>query len=460
MNHSDDSTNERLRSLPGVDRVLDALKDESPAAVLTGTIRTVLDSVRKRVLDGKPAPSFEEIVAAVRADLSEDGRRRLQPVINATGVLIHTNLGRAPIGDEQLAAGAVVARGYSNLEYDLVDGHRGSRYSHVRSGLAALTGAESALVVNNNAAAVLLVLSALCRDREVIISRGELIEIGGEFRIPDVMALSGARLVEVGTTNRTHLSDYEKAITQNTAAILKVHPSNYRVVGFTASVPSRDLARLARGRGVCFFHDVGSGLIEAPEDATWAAAEPEVRTCLREGADLVTFSGDKLLGGPQAGVIVGRADLVTRLERHPLLRALRVDKLGLAALDATVGTYLSGRQSDLPLWQLALTPATELERRAGELVRKLEAAGIKVDAIPTSALVGGGSVPGTDLPSWAVVVVHEAMGADELHRALRHGSPAVVGRVEDDRLLLDLRSVPAELDKDLERAIVTACSQS
>src|SRR5687767_11887056 len=318
---------EELRSLPGVDRVIAELHGLAPDPVIATAARSVIDDARARIRDGGTSPTFDEIVATTRTALERGAGRGLVSVINATGVLIHTNLGRAPLGDAQMRAIDQVGRGYTNLELDLGVGKRGGRYEHSRRALTTLTGAESALVVNNNAAAVLLVLTALCAGREVVISRGELVEIGGEFRIPDVMAASGARLVEVGTTNRTHLADYERAITPETAAILKVHPSNFSISGFTSAVDARYLARLARGRGVCFIYDVGSGLIGY--DETWPA-EPTVTGAIDDGADVVTFSGDKLLGGPQAGVIAGRSQLVTRIGRHPLLRALRVDKMTLA----------------------------------------------------------------------------------------------------------------------------------
>ena len=405
-------------------------------------------------------PSFEDIVTSARSLLLDRERPGLQPVVNATGVLVHTNLGRVPLGQEQLAAVAEIAGGYSNLEYDLREGRRGSRHVHVRRLLADLTGAEACIVVNNNAAAVLLVLAALCRDREVIISRGELIEIGGEFRIPDVMEASGARLVEVGTTNRTHLADYERAIGAHTAAILKVHPSNYRIVGFSTAVPAASVARLARGRGIPLIHDVGSGLVGGPAQLPQMASEPLVDLSIGEGADIVTFSGDKLLGGPQAGVIVGRGELLERVSRHPLLRALRVDKMTLAALEVTVRTYLRGTEGDLPLWQMALAPADDLERRARSLVATIEeslgGAPLKAEAVRSEAVMGGGSLPGHTLASWAVALSHSELGDAELERRLRAGTPPVVARIEDDRVLLDVRTVPPAHDEELGRAVVAA----
>ncbi|MDQ4026315.1 MAG: L-seryl-tRNA(Sec) selenium transferase, partial [Actinomycetota bacterium] len=426
---------DRLRGLPSVDRVVGLLGD-MPPRIATALARRAVDAARERVRGGADAPSSAEVAEAARRLADEDRLTRLIPVVNATGVLVHTNLGRVPLGPEQLEAVAAVAGGYSNLEYDLAAGTRGTRYAHARSLVAELTGAEDALVVNNCAAAVLLVLSTLCGGREVLISRGELIEIGGEFRIPDVMAASGARLVEVGTTNRTHLADYERAITPATAAILKVHPSNYRVVGFTASVAGRDLGRLARGRGITFVHDLGSGLVTEPP---WGPSdEPLVGDAVAEGADLVTFSGDKLLGGPQAGVIAGRADLVARLGKNPLVRALRVDKMTLAALQATLVAHLEGRGDALPLWDLAGASLDELEARARAIVAAVDetfGAGVKLEAVATRAVAGGGSMPGADFGSWAVAVRHPARGPDEVAARLRQAVVPVVGRIEEGLLL-------------------------
>jgi L-seryl-tRNA(Ser) seleniumtransferase len=318
--------------------------------------------------------------------------------------------------------------------------------------LTAVIGAEAAVVTNNNAAAVLVSLASLCAGREVIISRGELIEIGGRFRIPDVMAASGAKLVEVGTTNRTHLRDYEDAIRPDTAAILKVHRSNYQVVGFTAEVDQRSLGRLARGRGVAFLYDIGSGLIErGPE---WTEDEPTVVAALEDGADLVMFSADKLLGGPQAGIVAGRSELVERVSNHPLMRAVRPDKLTLAALQATLLAYLENDQTSLPIWQMTAQTSQELERRATSLsnaLRDIPAA--KAEAVVSESVLGGGSLPGSDIPSWAVAITHESLSADDIGRALRSGHPPVIARIEDDRLLIDMRCAPPGSDDLLTGAV-------
>ena len=447
-----------LRSLPGVDRVMEALGTGAPASLVAEAAREAVDSARRRLQSGGGEDSFDAITVDARARLDSRLRSLLGPVINATGVLIHTNLGRVPLGVKQLEAVTRVAGGYSNLEYDLGTGRRSSRYAHASRLLKALMGAEAALVVNNNAAAVLLVMTALCHGREVVISRGELVEIGGEFRIPDVMAASGARLKEVGTTNRTRLADYERAISPDSAAILKVHPSNYRMEGFVASVSARELAKLARGRGIPLVYDIGSGLVKPP-DAPWLGPEPAGDAAVAEGCDIVTFSGDKLLGGPQAGVVAGRQELIARLARHPLMRALRVDKMTLAALEATLIAHLEGRREDLPVWQMALASAEDLEARARritlDLVHQLTP-DVKVEAVPSRSVAGGGSLPGAELGSWAVHVDDPEHSADETARALRASSPPVIGRIEEGRLLLDVRTIAPREDAALIAAVVQA----
>jgi len=452
-----------------VDRVAAALGEGGGGA--TAATRWAIDQARRRIRQGASAPGFDDIVATARERLNNEHKARLRPVLNATGVLIHTNLGRAPLGPEQLDAIARIASGYSNLEYDLASGSRGSRYLHAQKLVSALTGAESALVVNNNAAALTLTLATLRSvaaeqivpgaepGNEVIISRGELVEIGGEFRIPDVIATSGARLVEVGTTNRTHLADYERALTPRTAAILKVHPANYHMEGFVSSVAAASLARLAHASGVPLVYDVGSGLIDSEAGADWARTEPPVGAALSDGVDIVTFSCDKLLGGPQAGIIAGRADLVKEATRHPLLRSLRVDKLVLAALEATLIAYQEGRAESLPLWQMARASLDDLELRcealAGAISDRFGPAGVKAEVIGVGAVTGGGSLPGGELGSKAVAVTHPERSTAELERALRSGQVPVIGRIEEDRVLLDLRTIPPGSDHDLH-ALVNA----
>jgi L-seryl-tRNA(Ser) seleniumtransferase len=448
--------NHDLSGLPSVERVRSALGVEHPHAIAVAVARRAIDRARAAVRAGGPTPELDQVVTDARGLLEEHQRSLLTPIINATGVLLHTNLGRAPLGPRQLDAVARIAGGYSNLEYDLTTGTRGSRYVHAQGLLTALTGAESGVIVNNNAAAVLVSLAALCGGREVIISRGELIEIGGEFRIPDILKASGAHLVEVGTTNRTHLADYERAITSETAAILKVHPSNYTMVGFTASVAPRDIARLARGRKIRFIHDVGSGSIAE----TASPSEPIVRDALEDGADVVTFSGDKLLGGPQAGIIVGDKKSIEKISLHPLMRAVRVDKMTLAALEETLKIYLEGARAALPLDQMSNVSAEELEARAHRLAADLGEVSdlVKVEVVPHAAVAGGGSMPGTEIASWALSIRHATRSSAEIGRALRHGRPPVIAQVDDDKVFVDLRTVAASDDTTLIDRLLSALS--
>jgi L-seryl-tRNA(Ser) seleniumtransferase len=456
-----------FRALPSVDRVVAALKERNldhngpdpngpdpigrQNTLMTAAARRAIDRARDQVRAGEAPPPFEAVVADARALFESDRQDSLRRVVNATGVIVHTNLGRVPLGRGQLDAIEAAATSYSNLEYDVAAGTRGSRYTHAAAALAKLTGAESAVVVNNNAAAVLLVLAALAGGKDVIASRGELVEIGGEFRIPDVMGISGARLVEVGTTNRTHIADYERAITDRTAVILKVHQSNYRMVGFTADVSPRELAKLAHGRKLWFVHDVGSGLVMPDRPAPWLGDEPTVEDSIAEGADVVTFSGDKLFGGPQAGIVVGRSRAIQKVSTHPLLRALRPDKMTLAAVAATALAYLEGEAGELPLWSMALAPLDGLERRASRMAERIvergKGAGISAEAISSVAVSGGGSLPGTEIESWAVTIAHPAKSAAEIDRALRSARSPVIARVEDDRVILDVRTIRPDEDE-------------
>jgi L-seryl-tRNA(Ser) seleniumtransferase len=418
--------------------------------------REVVARARARAEAGEPvdrAAVEQEVVDAVEAVLAG----LLRPVINATGVLLHTNLGRAPLGAAALDAVARVGGDYSTLEYRLADGARGSRHEHAGGLLARACGAEAGLVVNNGAAAVLLVLAALARGREVVVSRGELVEIGGGFRVPEVMAESGARLVEVGTTNRTRRADYERAVGPDTALVLKVHASNYRIVGFVESTPVAALADL----GVPVVVDAGSGLLDtatpwlAGGSPAWLADEPGVRQCLEAGAALVICSGDKVLGGPQAGIVVGRADLVAQVSRHPLARAVRADKLTLAACQATALAYLDGTAGDLPFWRMATAPVDGLRVRAEALVAALAVAVPGATVVDLDATPGGGSAPGAAIPSVGVVLPH-GRGVESTAAALRgHG---VVARVEADRVVCDLRTVEPRADVELAAAVVAAWS--
>jgi L-seryl-tRNA(Ser) seleniumtransferase len=410
----------RLRDLPSVDRLLqdDRLTDLDRRLALEA-VRAVLVAARDEIRAGHDPG---DLIERVRALAASARKPRLRRVLNATGVIVHTNLGRAPLADAALERVLDVARGYSNLEYDLATGSRGSRQDHCASLLRRLTGAEAALVVNNNAGAVLLALAALAEGREVVVSRGELIEIGDGFRIPDVLARSGARLVEVGTTNRTRAADYERAIGPETALVLRVHQSNFRVVGFTEQPRLEDLARVARRHGLPLVDDLGSGALLPLGD------EPLARESLAAGADLVCFSGDKLLGGPQAGIVVGRADLVDELRRHPLQRALRADKLTLAALE---GTLLCADDPDrIPVLRMLREPDEKVRARAERLAAVVGGA-----VEETVARVGGGALPLAELPSFAAAV------EEELVTLLRRGDPPVVGIVRDGRLLLDCRTL-------------------
>jgi L-seryl-tRNA(Ser) seleniumtransferase len=424
----------KLRDLPSVDELLrDERLSAEPHDLVVVAARTVLERARADIVAGtSPAP----IADLVLEELARARRPSLRRVLNATGVLVHTNLGRAPLADAALARVVAVGSGYSNLEYDLERGARGSRQDHLGELLGRLTGAEAALVVNNNAAAVLLALAALAEGREVVVSRGELIEIGDGFRIPDVLVRSGARLVEVGTTNRTRAADYEAAIGPDTALLLRVHQSNFRVVGFSERPPLADLADVARRHDLPLVDDLGSGSLARIGD------EPTPAESLGAGADLVCFSGDKLLGGPQAGVVVGRAELVERLRRHPLQRALRADKLTLAALEGTLALGPESRNS-VPVLRMLDEPVEAVRARAGRLA---ELVGGEVE--DTVARVGGGALPLAELPSAACAV------EEQLAEALRLGDPPVVALVRDGRTLLDCRTLTDEEVDEVAAAVL------
>jgi len=443
------------RGLPSVDAVLrlPALQPLLAAyarPAVTGLVREALAAARAGT--GETPPTTGEVAERVATLAHERWRVGPRPVINATGVILHTNLGRAPLSRAAADAALTVACGYSALEFDTRSGKRGSRHDHLTPLLREVTGAEDGIAVNNTAAALVLALAALCRRREVIVSRGQAVEIGGGFRIPDIMRQSGATLVEVGTTNRTRLSDYEEALTERTGAILRVHSSNFRIIGFTESVSVAQLAPLARARGVPLIDDVGSGaLLDVRRYGL--AAEPLVRDSVSAGADLVLFSGDKLLGGPQAGVIVGRAASVARLRKHPLMRALRLDKVTIALLSATLLHYVRGEaEREIPVWRMIAARPQALEARARAWLRVLPALdGVAAAVEPVSSTIGGGSLPGETLPSYALTLRaarRPAAWAMGVAAALRTGEPAVVARVEDDRLVVDPRTVlPEEGDR-------------
>ena len=448
------------RKLPAVDAllrlpeagVLAAAHGEQP---LADAVRAALAAARQAISLGQPAPTTAALLAASAAHLDAAGQPSLRPVINATGVILHTNLGRAPLSDRALAAVQAAAAGYNNLEYDLQAGARGSRHEHARRLLCELTGAEDALVVNNNAAAVYLALAALCRERPVLISRGQLVEIGGGFRIPDVLRQSGAQLVEVGTTNRTHLRDFAGALETGAlppvAAIMRVHSSNFRQLGFVAMPELAQLAALAQARSVLLIDDLGSGTL-LDTAAYGLAAEPTVQASVAAGADLVLFSGDKLLGGPQAGIVLGRAVLIAQLRTHPMARALRVDKLTLAALEGTLHSYARGRAvAEIPVWQMIAVAAEQVRGRAAAWQRRLQGQGIDCAVWPGESAVGGGSLPGETLPTFVLAVATPA--ADTAAARLRQGAPAIVCRIQQDHLLFDPRTVLPGQEESLLAAV-------
>jgi L-seryl-tRNA(Ser) seleniumtransferase len=441
---------EQLRQRPGVA----ALEQEHGHEATVAALREASADIRQRIASGganlrDSDAAAREIEEATGAHLTSQFRGSLRPAINATGVIIHTNLGRAPLAAAAIERLTQVAGGYSNLEYDVAQGTRGSRTVHAEQLLKTLTGAEAAVVVNNNAAATMLILAGLAYGREVIISRGELVEIGGGFRVPDVMVQSGAVLREVGTTNRTRISDYRAAIGPKTALVLRVHPSNFRIEGFTERPALADLVQAAHTANIPLVEDLGSGcLLESIEE------EPTVQESIAAGVDVVCFSGDKLLGGPQAGIIAGKKDAVDVLRRHPLMRALRVDKLTLAALEGTLLEYLAGRADrTVPVIRMIHTEADAIEARAQQVAERLVSAGWTVAFMSGSSAIGGGSAPGVELPTVLLALTRAGRSADQLDAELRALDPPVIARIEDDRLVLDLRSVDPADDARLAEMI-------
>ena len=452
-----------LRQLPSVDRLLAAPAVQSLDLSLSHDIqvdlaRGVLDSARGSILDGEAVPTLEALARSLQRAALNQFLPSLQPVINATGVILHTNLGRAPLSRAAIQAMASVSAGYTNLEFDLDAGARGSRYAHLVASLTDLTGAEDALAVNNNAAAIFLVLSALAAGKEVIISRGEAVEIGGGFRIPDVLRQSGARLVEVGTTNRTYVEDYIRAITPTTAAILRVHTSNFRVVGFTHEPELGSLVTQAQQRNVPVLYDLGSGSL-LDTAAYGLHREPTVQETVAAGCAVVSFSGDKLLGGPQGGLIVGRSDRIAALKQHPLARALRLDKTTIAGLEATLTHYRKQEAlTHLPVWQMIAADTDRLKRRARAWQRALAAApatSLTATVVSSVSAIGGGALPGETLPTWVLRLTSTAHSPDWLADQLRSGSPPIVVRIEDEAAILDPRTVLPEQDTAVVHALCT-----
>ena len=444
-----------LREIPSVDRLLhhpvgESLQIQYGRALATEAIRAALDTLRQDLRRRGTEPNAERALELARANLEQWTAPTLRPVINATGVIIHTNLGRAPLSQAALEAMHAVAQGYSTLEYDLERGRRGKRHQHAETLLTRLTGAEAALVVNNNAAAVLLTLRGLANRRDVVISRSQLIEIGGGFRIPDIMKQSGAKLVEVGTTNRTHIHDFESAVHERTGLILRAHHSNFRIIGFTTEPSLAELVRLGRTCGIPVFDDLGSGAL-LDTAAFGLGHEPTVQESLQAGASLVAFSGDKLLGGPQAGILVGEKSLIHRLRRHPLARPLRPDKLCLAALSATLDHYLRGEALEkIPVWRMIASAEDELRRRVEAWIRQLGTG----SALPGRSTVGGGSLPEETLPTWLLAL--EASNPDALAARLRRQAPAIIARIHEGRVVLDPRTILAEQERPLLKGLQAA----
>jgi L-seryl-tRNA(Ser) seleniumtransferase len=458
-----------FRTLPSVNEVLElaqvqALREHHAHDAIVASIRDELQALRQRLgqgqtLDGQAGAGW--VAERVAQRLTRESLPKLRPVINATGIVLHTNLGRAPMAEEAARAAFEAARGYLNLEMDLETGKRSSRQSAIREWVCRLTGAESATAVNNNAAATVIALRALCQGKEVVISRGQLIEIGGSFRIPEIMAVSGAVLREVGTTNITRLADYERAIGPNTAALMQVHTSNYRVSGFTKSVPLEDLVALARKRGLQVIDDIGSGALLDFERFGFRG-EPVARQSVAAGADLVLFSGDKLLGGPQAGILAGRKEWIQKIEKDPLMRTYRLDKMTLAALEATLRLYLVEEKAltQVPgLRMLGMSP-NELRQRAEGLVNSLrDCPGLThVKSRADVAYVGGGSLPDQSMKTWVVEIQAADVGDAELAHRLRTGNPPVLGRLRDGKLVLDLRTVFPHQEPLLMEAVKQAIS--
>ncbi len=457
---------ELLRQLPQIDEVL--RQDEVRAAaaewghgVAAAYVREAIGALRREILEGgEPEVSARAAARLCLRFARQAEQPSLRPVVNATGVVLHTNLGRAPLCTQAAQAVAQVAQSYNTLEYDPETGRRGSRYSHVEGLLCSLLGCESAMVVNNNAAAVLLVLSTMVSGREAIVSRGELVEIGGSFRVPEIMEMSGGILREVGTTNKTHPADYENAVCERTGAVLKVHTSNYRIMGFTEEVSAQQTAEIAHRFDLPMIYDLGSGAM-CDSARAGLGDEPTLAQAMASGADVVTFSGDKLLGGPQAGIIAGKKQWIDRMKKNALTRALRIDKLTLAALEATLRVY---RDAELPYSQvpalrmLCMTQA-ELEERAQTLAQRLQQAGVQCRCVASHGQVGGGSVPTRLLPTFCVEICDGRLSPDALDKRLRARRVPVVGRIAHDRLLLDVRTLLAG-DEDIAAAAVTEVFES
>jgi len=439
--------NELLRQLPKIDELIhnNHLAELSPYTLRIQVIREVVDDLRQNIVSNtiKTCPSTQDIVMMIKKLFHKRLQPNLKRVINGTGVVLHTNLGRAPLAHAALEAIQNTAFDYSNLEFDVASGIRGSRFTHVEDLLTQLTGAEAAMVVNNNAAAIMLALSAHCSGKEVIVSRGELVEIGGSFRVPDVLRQSGCTLVEVGTTNKTHDYDYKNAITENTAAILSVHTSNFTITGFTSKPDMTALSNIAKMHKIPLIEDVGSGCL-FDLSAYGIMNQPCITDSIRTGVNLITFSGDKLLGGPQAGILVGEAEIIKKCKKHPLARALRIDKLSLAALEATLRLYMDPNQlmNNLPVLNMICAPYETLHRRAETLKNAINHNdGYVIELIEVNAIAGGGAMPDQNIPSVGVAITHKNFSASKLERSLRLVAVPIIGRIIKDKFILDVRTL-------------------
>ncbi|UCG54627.1 MAG: L-seryl-tRNA(Sec) selenium transferase [Dehalococcoidia bacterium] len=456
--------NKELRKLPSVEKVLEAAEIRPEIVRYSRTLvmqaaQTVIDEARQRIVEGATCPTGDKLFEQIKNFLVLKWPGFLSPVINATGIIIHTNLGRAPLSQSVLEAVSTITSNFSNLEYDLLTGKRGARAKEVEKLICLLTGAESALVVNNNAAAVLLVLIVLAKNREVIVSRGELVQIGGGFRVPDIMQQSGVRLVEVGTTNQTYIKDYEQAIGSKSALLLKVHQSNFIIKGFTHSVEIRSLKALGRKHNLPVVYDLGSGAMLNTEDY-FTAHEPTVQEALADGSDIVCFSGDKLLGGPQAGIILGCKSSIDRLRVHPLMRVIRTDKITSVALTVTLKHYLQKEAIEkIPVWQMIAADLRDIESRAKSIVAKLKEAGLTASLVDGSSMVGGGSLPDQSLPTRLIAIKPPYSLVDFAHQ-LRLATPPLLGRIEDEQYLIDMRTVVPSMDAVLFEVIKSTTSKA
>uniref|UniRef100_UPI000334902A L-seryl-tRNA(Sec) selenium transferase n=1 Tax=Aquifex aeolicus (strain VF5) TaxID=224324 RepID=UPI000334902A len=442
-----------LRQIPQISKVVEIFAKAYPEIYVVKAAREVAEKYRKEIIEGARA-DLNGFLEDVERKIKSLMKPNIKRVINATGVVINTNLGRAPLSKDVINFISEIANGYSNLEYNLEEGKRGSRIAHIEKYLNELTGAESSFVVNNNAGAVFLVLNTLAEGKEVIISRGELVEIGGSFRIPDIMKKSGAILREVGTTNKTKVSDYEGAINQNTALLMKVHKSNFYMEGFVEEVKLEDLVKLGHKYGIPTYYDAGSGLLINLKEFGISVDEPNFRDCISLGIDLVSGSGDKLLGGPQAGIIVGKKNLIEKIKKNPIARALRIDKLTLSGLEMTLKLYFEKRYEDIPVIRMLTQDEKALRQKAKRLEKLLkDIPGLKISVIKDKAKPGGGSLPELELPTYCVAIRHDRLSSQELSRRLRLAEPPIVCRIREDQLLFDMRTVFHEDLKTIKKTL-------